>query len=396
MGTPAKQFDYERAMLWGDRLRILLNSEHISSGEITETLKEKGIFVGSTSKSDTVPLLSGCLLTPGEFTRLVEKSFVRESGKKYSSCKLQLTSADAEWKSELIKNFDSVVEGIQLEDDREFASDPVISVDPDGDVKIIYSLRVLDFSKDWIEQEIVYPAEITLKSSGDGLKVEVDRFRTSKDTNRINDGITNAIGKFYKSKGITRDEKPESIAFDDFENSERVRFFLKLASVDMPEFSFKEIGDFEIIRDQEAGALPKDPEIEWMEGRVTKIKINGKDLGKIFLLHDKKYYPYYFLVKMTATYTFKFGTNAGECGIDFFFSGKSSKGIDYSGTLFNFSIERLPRVEKGSKNQIRKNIIQRIQEIRDSAFEYIKSSSEKNASHVDADAEEKTEAIMNP
>ena len=65
MDKPAKQFDYERAMLWGDRLRVLLNSDHISNGEITETLKEKGIFIGSSEKSDTVPLLSACLLTPG-------------------------------------------------------------------------------------------------------------------------------------------------------------------------------------------------------------------------------------------------------------------------------------------------------------------------------------------
>jgi hypothetical protein len=74
MDKPAKQFDYERAMLWGDRLRVLLNSDHISNGEITETLKEKGIFIGSGEKSDTVPLLSACLLTPNEFTTLVEKS----------------------------------------------------------------------------------------------------------------------------------------------------------------------------------------------------------------------------------------------------------------------------------------------------------------------------------
>lgn len=376
MGTPAKQFDYERAMLWGDRLRVLLNSDHISNGEITETLKEKGIFIGSNAKSDTVPLLSACLLTPDEFTRLVEKSFVRESGKKYSSSKLQLTSSDAEWKEEILDNFDSVTEGIRQAESREFASDPAISVEAGGDVRITYSLRVLDFSRDWIEQEIVYPAEIILRPSGDGLKVEVDRFRTSKDTDKVNSGITNAIGKFYKSKGITKDENPESITFDDFDNSDRIRFFLRLTSVDTPEFTFKEIGNFEIIRDQESGALPNDPKIEWMEGRVKKVTINGEDLGKVFLLHEQEYYSYYFLVRMTATYTFKFGANAGECGIDFFFSGKSSKGIDYSGTLFSFSIERLSRIEKSSQAEIRKNIIQRIQEARDSAFAHVKPSSE--------------------
>ncbi len=374
MGTAAKQFDYERAMLWGDRLRILLNSDHISNGEITETLKEKGIFVGSTDKSDTVPLLSTCLLTPAEFKKLVEKSFTRESGKKYSSCKFILKSKNANWKTELLNNFDSVVKGINLEDDREFASEPAISVDPDGNVRIAYSLRVLDFSKDWIEQEIVYPGEILLKQSGGGLEIEVNRFRTSKDTNKFNDGVTGAIGKFYKSIDVTTDEKPESILFDDFTNSERIRFFLQLTSVNTPELSFKEIGNFEIIRDQETGSLPKEQRIEWMEGRVNKVQIKGKDLGRIFLLEEPAYYQYYYLVKMTSIYAFKFGANAGECSIDFSFSGKTSRDDDYSGTAFDFSIERLPRLEEGSKNKVRKTIIQRIQQVRDSAFNQVMPS----------------------
>ena len=371
--APAKQFDYERAMLWGDRLRVLLNSDHISSGEVAETLKEKGIFIGSTNKSDTVPLLSASLLTPSEFKRLVEKSFTRESGKKYSSCNFKLASLDSDWKAEILDNFESAIQGIKLEDDREFASEPSISVDHDGNVRISYSLRVLDFSKDWIEQEVVYPGEVLLKQSGSGLEIEVNRFRTSKDTNKLNDAITGVIGKLYKSKGVTLEERPESIIFDDFTNSERIRFFLQLTSINIDEFSFKEIGNFEIIRDQEAGALPKEQRIEWMEGYVNKIQIKGNDLGKIFLLKELSYYQYYYLIKMTATYAFKFGANAGECGVEFSFSGKTSRDDNYSGTTFDFSIERLPRLEEGSKNQVRKSIIQKIQEARDAAFKHVKS-----------------------
>ncbi|WP_260476579.1 hypothetical protein [Pseudomonas aeruginosa] len=369
---PAKQFDYERAMLWGDRLRVLLNSDHISNGEITETLKEKGIFIGSSEKSDTVPLLSACLLTPNEFTNLVEKSFVRESGKKYSSSKFKLASSDADWKSEIQNNFDSVIEGIKLGDDRVFASEPALSIDSDENVRITYSVRVLDFSKDWINQEITYPGEVLLKQSGNGLEIEVNKSRTSQDTNKLNDAITGAIGKFCKSKGITTDEKPESILFDSFTNNERIRFFLQLTSINTSELSFKEIGNFEIIRDQEAGALPKEERIEWMEGHVNKIQIKGSDLGKVFLLKEESYYQYYYLIKMTATYAFKFGANAGDCGIEFAFSGKVSRDDNYSGTVFDFSIERLPRLEEGSKNRVRKDIIQRIQAAIDAAFKHVK------------------------
>ena len=231
---------------------------------------------------------------------------------------------------------------------------------------------MLDFSADFIEQEIVYPGEIHLRQSGDGLEIEASKTRTSKDTSKLNDAVIGAIGKFYKSKGITTSEKPESIVFDDFTNSERIRFFLQLTSINTSDFTFKEIDNFEIIRDQEAGALPKEQRIEWMDGHVNKIQIKGSDLGKVFLLQEKTYYQYYYLVKMTATYAFKFGANAGDCGVEFAFSGKTSRDDNYSGTMFDFSIERIPRLEEGSKNQVRKAIIQKIQEARDAAFKHVK------------------------
>lgn len=371
MQSYAKQFDFDKAILWGDHLRILLNSDLISPGEISETLKEKGIFIGSSEKADTVPLLSSCLLTPDEFSKLIEKSFVRESGQKYSSSSFQLSSSSMDWKTPLIDDFSSVIDGIQLSDGREFASSPTLSVEPNGELKIAYTVRVLDFSKDWIQQELVYPAEIRLKESSSGFKIEVDRYRTSKDTDHLNDKITNAIGKFYKSQNITVDEKPFSIKFEDFDNIDRIRFFLQLTSAAEVEFTYKEVGDFEIIRDQEAGALPKDPQIEWMEGRVSKINVNGKDLGKVFLLHEPQYYPFYFLIKMTVIYTFKFGTNVGDCGIEFCFTGKSTKDNDYTGTVFNFSIEKLSRLEKNSQHEVRKKIISKVQEIRDKAFNFV-------------------------
>jgi len=368
---PARQFDFERTMLWGDHLRVLLNSEHISPGEINETLREKGIFIDSNEKSTTVPLLSSCLLTPDEFRRLVERSFVRESGKKYSSCTFKLTSPTADWKAVLLNGFEEAIGGLQPDTDKEFASEPALSVEPNGDLKVTYSLRVLDFSKDWIEQELIYPAEITLKVSGSGLSVEADRSHTSKDTDRMNDKITRALGRLCKDKGVTEDEKPDSILFDDFVNSDRIRFFLQLTSVNSKEFSFSEIDGIEIIRDQTAGTLPKDPQIIWMEDTVNKIKINGKDLGKIFLLYEPDYYQFYFLVKMTVTYAFKFGANVGTCGIEYYFSGKSTRGDDYSGTMFGFCIDRLSRVEKSSQASVRKSIIKQVQQVRDNALSFV-------------------------
>ena len=109
-----------------------------------------------------------------------------------------------------------------------------------------------------------------------------------------------------------------------------------------------------------------------MEGYVNKIQIRGNDLGKIFLLQEECYYKYYYLIKITATYAFKFGANAGECSIDFSFAGKTSRDENYSGTVFDFGIERLSRLEEGSKNRVRKDIIQNIQTAIDVAFKHVK------------------------
>lgn len=110
-----------------------------------------------------------------------------------------------------------------------------------------------------------------------------------------------------------------------------------------------------------------------MDGRTSKkIQINGQDLGKLFLLNEPNFYQYYYLVKMTAIYAFKFGANSGECSIELAFSGKNSRGDDYHGTAFDFSIERLSRIEEGSKNQVKKSIIQIIQDSRDGAFKHVK------------------------
>ncbi len=72
-------FDELSSIPTGSELRVLLNSEHISYGEIHSLLKKKGVYVGNTDKSITVPLLSATLLTPKEFSNLIESSVDRES-----------------------------------------------------------------------------------------------------------------------------------------------------------------------------------------------------------------------------------------------------------------------------------------------------------------------------
>ena len=74
----------------GAELRVLLNSEHVSYGEVHSALKAKGIFSGSNDKSVTVPLLSATLLTPSGYSALIEASVDRDSKPKVKVSALDL------------------------------------------------------------------------------------------------------------------------------------------------------------------------------------------------------------------------------------------------------------------------------------------------------------------
>ena len=80
----------------GSELRVLLNSEHISYGEVHSALKTKGIFSGSNDKSITVPLLAATLLTPSGYSALIEASVDRDSKPKMKVSALDLVASSSD------------------------------------------------------------------------------------------------------------------------------------------------------------------------------------------------------------------------------------------------------------------------------------------------------------
>ena len=91
----------------GNELRVLLNSKHISEGEINNTLKHKGVFCGNSSKTFSVPLLIATLLTSNEYSNIIDKSIARNLKPKSKISKLELSNENANWKEPLKNLFSS-------------------------------------------------------------------------------------------------------------------------------------------------------------------------------------------------------------------------------------------------------------------------------------------------
>jgi len=313
--------DVQSTIVYGAQLRILLNSEHISYGEVHATLKEKGIFVGNSDKSVTVPLLSSTLLTPSNFSELIDSSVSRDSQPKIKVSALSLVSASSDWieplKKELFApDFDATG------GHGEFSVSPEVVVKGQA-ISIPYTIRRQDFSKDWIERELFFDGEIVVERQGSSLKLDFVSTHSSKETEAINRRITSRISQVLHAENIVAKAEPDRITFGSFANEERVRFFKRLTAGWQGVLSPGSVSDIEVTLDAKGPPLPNDPEIAWMNQSVRRLTIDGERLNNIFLMANEKYYKHYHIQHMDVTFPFTDGANKGDGKVTFSFSSSS-------------------------------------------------------------------------
>lgn len=315
-------FDINSSIFLGNDLRVLLNSELISYGEIHNTLKEKGVFVGSNEKSVTVPLLSATLLTPDDFSKLIESSVSRESRPKVKPLLgLELAAVGLDWITPLKELlFTEEFQPLSNKGTEEFIIEPEVVVEGKNKISISYSIKRKDFSQDYLQRELIFRGEITIEQQGNTLKLDFSSTHSSKGTEAANKNITSRITKILNDSKLVSNTKPQQITFSSFTNEERVRFFKRLTAGFPKCLLLGTVNDIEISLDENAFPLPDDPQISWMKQTVKRLKIDGDRLNEIFLITDEQYYQYYHILRIDVTYPFSEATNSGECQFSFSFS----------------------------------------------------------------------------
>ena len=246
----------------GNELRVLLNSKHISEGEINNTLKNKGVFCGDGDKTFSVPLLVATLLTPNEYSNIIDKSIARNLKPK---------------------------------------------------------------SKNFLNRELDFYGEIIIEKQNDGISLESIYTHTSGETELINRRLGVAIAKELKQSGVTKSDVEERITFASFKDIERVRFFKRLTGGLGEYLKLDNVNEIVISREGSKNPLPNDPKVSWMNNTVTSMKIDGNRLHDIFLMSDEIYYEYYYIHNMLVTYKYSEGVKSGTLKICFFFSSSSRK-----------------------------------------------------------------------
>lgn len=351
----SKQIDLKGLIPSGAELRILLNSNHISYGDISSTLKDKGIFCGNSDKIISVPLLTATLLTSDEYARIIDNSISRSSKPKNKISSLELVGAGIDLNTPLKNLFSSQFNPFEDIPNIEVTKKPNPIFDKNNTVRIRYEIKRIDFSKDFLKREMFFEGEVLVQKKDTDLKIQFLSTHTSKETEIINQRICAAIAKKLKNFGVIKSDIESKIIFNAFKEIERVRFFKRLTAGQGTFLILDNVNEVVISREASTKPLPDDPEVSWMNQTVKYMTIDGDRLHNIFLISDEKYYQYYFIDNMELTYKYEFGINKGRVKVAFFFSSSSRKKDFDRSSEFAFEVINI-KTENETTSIVKKNI----------------------------------------
>jgi len=307
---------------YGEMLRTFVEQPFISKSDLKAVLRSRGIFVSGSEKEDTIPIAVCCLLSPFEFGQLKECQNTKEDGQKTITRFLNWNSADT-----LMNAVPSDIDLEALLDENsnycKMIGNPTfvpVANNPDH-LRVDFEIERQDLSKSWATTNSVFKGSLELEKIYDGKNVKVLLKHTASETKQLNLSVSKHLKEHFENTGRIPSAGGETrILFKDFTNEQRVQFFLSLTGYNKTDLlEFKDVIDFDICPDADAGKLPN--EIKWMEQKVEELKLKGKNLHETIFIKEAKYHKYLHVHQIDVKFDFSYYAAAGSCTIVFAFAG---------------------------------------------------------------------------
>lgn len=332
----------ETILPFGNTLKPLVaSSKALTTSDLKNTLAQKGIFVSSYDKEETLPLLLTSLLSPREFEDLKEKQKVKEAIPKRKSKNYIYSSND-----NLIKVAPKLNE-INMIELKKWGLENYEIIDinsfsryenNDNQLHMSYKIKRTDLTKDWFDQVSVHEASMDIFLNKPEKRLMISTEYSAEETKEINDLLIKKVSSVLKNESVIQDEKGTEIKFGDFSNSSRINFLLNFVedALDLGNtFTFDEITNIEISLDSKE-TLPKD--FKWMEDKVSNMKFEGKALHETDILKDNKNHPSLVISLLKINYKFNTNSNSGECVVEIEFPTKRGRTLPKDDSEFIFKL----------------------------------------------------------
>ncbi len=361
--NPFEKLDASSCLPHGEQLRILLNSDHITYGEVSKLARKKGFFNVNTEKSKNIPILAASIIKPVELVEILSNSTSRELTVKESLDEVELVAVDVNWIDSL-KRFGDILSRNFQELDRpglSFNQVPYIEFNGRNEASIKYSMNRLDYSQDLLGRDQDFIAEIKVKHQDGKLKLELIEQHTSKDTYRTNQQIVSSLTRHFQHENIASIADAKRMLFGDFSNKNRTTFLLRLAGGFQSNSALGKILDGTIKRNTKEIILAKDLEVKWLDGNVKNIAFDGEKINNVISSISEKYYNYFFLTKIKVKHEFTIGASSGCCIISYGFS-RTRDAENLNGCQFLYHVDSLS-IDDVKNNKSRAAIKEKILEL---------------------------------
>lgn len=360
---------------FGETLRSFLEQPFITPSDLKHTLRARGVFQGRSEKRDTIPILTSCLLSPGEFDELRQSHFSREDNQKTTTRTLAWRSSKSLLDA-LPTELPSGLLGGEFSNYKVIGSPKFVAVAGDPNTLLFdFEIEREDLSKSWACTKSVFKGSLRIRRAPDGKQATFVLTHTAEETREVNHRLVQRLHQHFLESGVvTEDEEMVAITFSSFNNEGRIAFFRSLTDkAHCSDFTFEKVSDL--------GACPEDQvplptNLKWMEDNVSRLNLNGRALQDTFFIKDKACHKYLLLYSVDAVFRFNLRGNSGTCSVRFEFAdfmSSKDRGAEFQ---VNISTLSLDAGSGGiSKPELRGELLQRVNEYKLKQFDLHKMTS---------------------
>ncbi|MEA2100901.1 MAG: hypothetical protein U9P72_12315 [Campylobacterota bacterium] len=351
------KLEHNQILPYGNELRDMLSRSSITAVEMNKLLRKKGVYLSKPDKENILPILSSILLSPSEFDFLKNKQKTREDSEKIRS-DIPIQCIDTIKNENLITilppsiNLNEIAQN-QYSTYKFHNIDLSFEMMDDNPnrIKASFTITKYENNKIWFENKNEFYGYVIFELNKDKLEIKTSSIHTSLDTENIIDLIKKEVLKILKNKNlIDNNTQEKKILLNDFlNNNTSIPFFLKFTTTGLNELIFENIISMELELNKDE-PLPKDSDIKWMENKIQKFKLDGKEIQEVELINNDKNYKYLQCWGMVAKYSFNSKEGIGECNINFSFQKKGKNEFELH--IGKIDLEEIITTKKSAENFI--------------------------------------------
>lgn len=313
----------------GERIRQLLASSTVTNTAINTLLRQKGVFVGSSDKNLSVPLLMKTIVSPDEFREIYQTQKKKEDTVKITAATIRC-SRDFKVEEVFSEKLDlqkKVDEINEYQPNYQIIGDPQFYFES-GVAKLEYQIERFNLLENFDNNKSFHKGSVYISKTTDGnVEIIVEENSTSRETVEINRLITNEAKKILTKNLLTNDEDFIRIRFNDFSNANRIQFFYSFTKDFCIYLSYTSTTDIDIHLDD---TKESHKDIKHFLDKIDSIRLNGAELQKHILLKNNKYHGKLLVAHVSLKYTFDIDGVKGTCIIGLSFPDYVSKKVDSS------------------------------------------------------------------